>query len=55
MSIRLGCVTFVLALLAVSATAQVWGILCISKLSLGPLPEAADYTLLANITSRDGG
>lgn len=56
MSVRLGCVTLVLALFAVSAEAQVWGYVSQSfSLVRSDILEAADYTLLANITSRDGG
>lgn len=56
MSVRLGCVTLVLALFAVSAEAQVWGYVSQSfSLVRSDILEAAEYTMLANITSRDAG
>lgn len=56
MFVRLGVATLVLALSAVSVQAQVWGYVSQSfSLVRSDILEAAEYTMLANVTSRDGG
>jgi len=56
MSVRLGVVALVLALCAVSVQSQVWSYVSQSfSLVRSDTLEGADYELLANVTSRDGG
>ena len=56
MSVRLGAVALVLALCAVSVQSQVWGYVSQSfSLVRSDILESAEYTMLANVTSRDGG
>jgi len=56
MSVRLGVAAIVLALCAVSVQSQVWQYVSQSfSLVRSDTLEGADYELLANVTSRDGG
>jgi len=56
MSVRLGVAALVLALCAVSVQSQVWNYVSQSfSLVRSDTLEGADYELLANVTSRDGG